>query len=159
MNGVWDWLITYYKWSLFLLIISSFFISRKYTREKILLVIWFFLPFVALALFGKVLYPRFIFFMILSLIPLIAFSFYKINELIKNKVIFIIIFLAFSTLSIHADYLIITNFAASPIPKSDLTQYINGWPAGGGVKEVIEFLENKASQKRIFVAKRNTRLS
>jgi len=152
MNGVWDWLITYYKWSLFLLIISSFFISRKYTREKILLVIWFFLPFVALALFGKVLYPRFIFFMILSLIPLIAFSFYKINELIKNKVIFIIIFLAFSTLSIHADYLIITNFAASPIPKSDLTQYINGWPAGGGLKEILGFLNKQSSNGKIYVA-------
>ena len=90
--------------------------------------------------------------MILSLIPLIAFSFYKINELIKNKVIFIIIFLAFSTLSIHADYLIITNFAASPIPKSDLTQYINGWPAGGGLKEILGFLNKQSSNGKIYVA-------
>lgn len=156
MNGVWDWLITYLKWPLFSLIIVSFFISMRYTRKKILLVIWFFLPFVALALFGKVLYPRFIFFMTLSLIPLIAFSFYKISDLVKNKVIFIIIFLAFSVLSIHADYLIITNFAASPIPKSDLEQYINGWPAGGGARETVVFLSEKAANQKIYVATEGT---
>ena len=58
MNGVWDWLITYYKWSLFLLIISSFFISRKYTREKILLVIFYHVWFPGYVLQLQLVYPN-----------------------------------------------------------------------------------------------------
>ncbi|MCL5969955.1 MAG: glycosyltransferase family 39 protein [Patescibacteria group bacterium] len=152
LHGVWDWFITYYTWPFLLFIIISFFISLKYIREKTLLVIWFLLPFVALALFGKVLYPRFIFFMTLSLIPLVAFSFYKISVLMKNKIAFAVLFLAFSFLPLRADYFVLTNFAISPIPKSDLGQYINNWPAGGGVKEVISFLGEKASKGKIYVA-------
>lgn len=156
LRGEWDWLITYLTWPIFLLIVGSFVIDRIRFREKILLVVWFFIPFFFLALFGRVLYPRFIFFMTLFLLPLASYTLITVFTVLKNKVLFVIFFLAFLTLSIRTDYYILTNFAKSPIPRSDLGQYINGWPAGGGVKEIINFLKGKSSNQNIFVASEGT---
>lgn len=156
IRGVWDWLITYLTWPFFLLIIGSLFISYKFTKEKILLILWFAIPFTALALFGRVLYPRFIFFMTLSLLPLIALA---VNELffrIKSKILFFTFLLIISFFAIRSDYFIISDFARAPIPKSDLGQYINDWPAGGGIKEIVEYLEKEAKRGKIYVASLGT---
>lgn len=151
LQGVWDWFITYITWSGFFLMVGAFLVDRKNFREKILLVIYFLLPFVALALFARLLYPRFIFFMILSLLPLAAYTIYVLKTRIKNKISFAILLFVLAILPLRADYFIITNFEKAPIPKSDLGQYINGWPAGGGVKEIVSFLENEAAKQKIYV--------
>lgn len=151
INGVWDWFITYVSWPWFLLIVSSFFVQKTKSLEKIVLVLWFLTPFVGLALFGRVLYPRFIFFMILPLLPLIAYSTVYLHSFFRNKVIFAIFLLVILFFPFRTDYFIITNFAKAPIPKSDLGQYINGWPAGGGVREIVSFLEKEAQKQKIYV--------
>lgn len=156
IRGLWDWFITYTTWPVFALMAASFFLSFKYFKEKVLLVAWFLIPFVALAVFGKVLYPRFTFFMILSLLPLAAFSLYEIYKKSKNILIFIALFLAFSVLMFRSDYFILTNFAKAPIPQADLGQYINDWPAGGGAKELVAFLREKSKNEKIYVATEGT---
>ncbi len=152
LRGVWDWFITYVTWPGFFLMVGAFFIERKFFREKILVVIWFILPFVALALFARLLYPRFIFFMILPLLPLAAYTIYSLYKRIKNKVVLGVCFVLLAFLPLRADYFIITDFSHAPIPVSDLGQYINGWPAGGGVKEILSFLEKEAAKGKIHVA-------
>lgn len=151
LNGVWDWFITYVSWPWFLLIIGAFFVHKTKTMEKFVHVLWFLTPFVGLALFGRVLYPRFILFMILPLLPLIAYSIVHLYGFIRNKVIFAIFILVILSLPLRADYFIVADFANAPIPKSDLGQYINGWPAGGGVKEIVSFLEKEAQKQKIYV--------
>jgi len=151
IRGVWDWFITYLTWPVFLLVISSFFVSFKFLREKILLLIWFMVPFVALALFGRVLYPRFIFFMTLSLLPLSALSISEIYERLRNKYVAFLAILVFLLLAIRGDYMILANFSKAPIPYSDLEQYINGWPGGGGINEVIRYLDKESKKGRIYV--------
>src|SRR3989344_905891 len=47
-----DWLVNYMTLPFVLLIPAAFFLDKKFLREKILLFLWFFLPFFALALFG-----------------------------------------------------------------------------------------------------------
>lgn len=156
LQGVWDWYLTYSTWPFVLLTIASFVVQRKFFWEKLLLVIWFLLPFVALALFGRVLYPRFIFFMTLTLLPLIAYSLVVLWSLIRKRMIFAVFVILVLFLPIRSDYLILTNFAKAPIPQSDLGQYINDWPAGGGVKEITSFLKEKANKQKIFVATEGT---
>lgn len=156
LAGLFDWFKHYNAISIVILMVLAFFVYKKYTREKFLLLIWFLIPFVALALFGRVLYPRFIFFMTLPLIPLVASSLLKISELIKNKILFIICFLIILAVSIHADYFVLTDFKNAPIPNSDLGQYINGWPSGGGIKEAIAYLKEQASKGQIYVATEGT---
>ncbi|MBI3069815.1 MAG: glycosyltransferase family 39 protein, partial [Candidatus Levybacteria bacterium] len=155
--GQWDWLTRYMTMPTLALVVISFFLkSRDYVREKALLIFWFAIPFAALALFGKTLYPRFIFFMTLSLLPLVAFSLFQLNKMIKNKIFFAFCFLLFAFLQLRSDYFILADFARAPIPESDLGQYINNWPAGGGINEIISFLEQRASKEKIYIATEGT---
>ena len=154
--GEWDWLRRYMTFSGVLLVVLSFLTDKKFLREKIFLFLWFIIPFVALAVFGKTLYPRFIFFMTIALLPLIAFSIFKIKDLIKNKILLFGIFVILLFLPLHSFYLIINNFSKAPIPHSDLEQYRNGWTSGAGVKELVEFLEKEARDKKIFVGTQGT---
>ncbi len=156
IKGVFDWLTIYLTWPIFVLIIASFFLSLRFLKEKLMLLVWFLIPFVAIALFGRILYPRFILFMTLFLLPLAAFSIYEIFTRVKNKYVSVVVVLAFLLISLRSDYFIIFNFPSAPIPKSDLEQYINGWPAGGGAKEIIEYLNNESKKGKIFVASPGT---
>ena len=156
IKGVFDWLTIYLTWPIFVLIIASFFISLRFLKEKLILLIWFLIPFLAIALFGRILYPRFILFMTLFLLPLAAFSIYEIFTRVKNKYVSFAVVLAFLLISLRSDYFILTDFANAPIPKSDLEQYINGWPAGGGTNQIIEYLNNESKKGKIFVASPGT---
>ncbi len=155
-HGLWDWFSTYTTYPVLLLMIASLFVAWKYTREKLLLLVYFFVPFLLLALFGKVLYPRFILFMTLPLLPLLAFFFLWVYQRFKMKVIAVLIAIIFLSLWARSDYLILTDFARAPIASSDSTQYINGWPAGGGMKEVVAYLATQAKTKKIYVASEGT---
>lgn len=164
MNGVIDWLVRYMTIPILLLVVAAFIIKPKeFLREKVLLAVWFAMPFMLLALFGKVLYPRFIFFMTLSLLPLLAYALYavaqKVYKLKKKNIVYIMVpicnILVFA-LMIRSDYYVLTNFAHAPIPFADLQQYFNDWPAGGGVREVVSFLQQKASTEKIYVLSEGT---
>lgn len=157
IKGLADWFITYFSWPVFILIFVSFVISKKFLKEKILLFLWFLVPFVYLAFFGKTLYPRFIFFMTLMLLPLAAFTLNNISTFMHNKslkVLFILIIIGISYF--RTDFFILTHFAAAPIPYSDREQYVSSWPAGGGVKETVAFFREEAKNKKIFVATEGT---
>ena len=156
IKGVFDWLTIYLTWPIFVLIIASFFISLRFFKEKIMLLLWFLIPFVAIALFGRILYPRFILFITLFLLPLAAFSIYEIFTRVKNKYVSFAVVLAFLLISLRSDYFILTDFASAPIPKSDLEQYINGWPAGGGTNQIIDYLNSQSKKGKIFVASPGT---
>lgn len=154
--GLWDWFLTYLTWPLISLMALSFLAFLKFTKEKILLFFWFIIPFTSLALFGKVLYPRFILFMILPLLPLVALALFRIYELVKNKFLFFALCLILFFWVLRSDFLILTDPAIAPVPRSDLEQYLNGWPAGGGVNDVISFLSKEAEKQKIFVASEGT---
>ncbi|MDP2638381.1 MAG: glycosyltransferase family 39 protein [Candidatus Levybacteria bacterium] len=155
-KALWDWVTRYLTWSLLILVPISFFIKKTYTREKIVLFMWFILPIVALGLFGRTIYPRFIFFMTLSLLPLIAFSLINIYEKLKKRYLIITFTVLVFFLPFKTDYLILANFARAYIPASDVQQYLTRWPAGGGVKDVIKFLEKEAEKEKIYVATQGT---
>src|SRR3990167_258047 len=155
-SGLWNWFITYMTWPVFLLVILSFFINFKFLREKLLLLIWFLVPFVALVFFGKTLYPRFIFFMTLFLLPLAAFSIYEIYSKTKIKLTGVLTLLAFLVLFLRADYFILNDFKNAPIANPDLDQYVNGWSAGGGVKESVAFFKKQAQNQHIYIGTEGT---
>lgn len=144
----------------FTLIAAVIFVSimRKqyFWKEKIVLLLWFIIPFAYLAFFGRTLYPRFTFFMMLPLLPLAAFSIYGLLGFIKNKVILGALILLLIAMPLYADYLIIANIAKAPIPHSDLEQYINEWPAGGGVKDIISYLYEESKKGKIHIASLGT---
>lgn len=156
LKGQFDWLKTYLTLPILLLITGSLFIFWEKSKEKLLLFIWFFLPFLALALFGKVIYPRFLLFMSMPLLVLAAWSLEKIALKVKNTALFSVFCFLFFVFSLYSDYKILFDSSSAPIPKSDLAQYINDWPAGGGVKEVVTYLESQAQKGKIFVGTEGT---
>lgn len=155
-KAFWDWVTRYLTWPFLSLVLLSFFVSKTYLKEKIVLFLWFILPIVALGLFGKTLYPRFIFFMILPLLPLIAYSIANIQTKIKRTSLFVIFCLAIFVLPFKTDYLILNDFTKAYIPQSDIIQYATGWPAGIGIKESVEFFKKEAEKGKIYIATQGT---
>jgi len=155
LKGEMDWLRRYLTWPWLLLVISSFF-WKKYLKEKLFLFGWFLAPFTALALFGRVLYPRFIFFMTLPLLILVAYSFYRLTQrLAKRFLVFGFCVLIFGFV-FYFDYQILFNPPHAPITFSDKAQYVTSWPSGTGIKEMVSFLEKEASRHPIVVATEGT---
>lgn len=156
LKGMMDWLIRYMTIITLCLVPLSFLIHKKKFLEKAFLFLWFFMPFIALALDGKTLYPRFILFMTMPLLVLCALSLSEIFSKIKGNTWKVLVFLFFTSLMFYSDFYILTNFAKAPIPFSDLDQYINGWPAGGGVREAVTFFRKESQNHKIFVGTEGT---
>ncbi len=155
-KGLWNWMITYLTIPLFALAMASFFITKRYTREKILLLLWALIPFVFLAFFGKTIYPRFILFMTLFLLPLVAFTMVTVKSRLSNTYLYAFFFLLSISFALFADYKISTDFIHAPIPRPDADQYVKSWPAGGGIKEAVVFFEEQAQRGPIFLATQGT---
>jgi 4-amino-4-deoxy-L-arabinose transferase-like glycosyltransferase len=151
-----DWVIRYSTWPLLTLALIPFFIKKSFLREKLLLLVWFAAPLVALGLFGRTIYPRFIFFMMLSLLPLVAYSLVSIYMRLKKFYVFLIFLFLVFILVFKTDYLILNDFAKANIPVSDTSQYLTSWPAGRGVKESVNFFRKEAEKGKIYIATQGT---
>lgn len=155
-RGLFDWFFTYFTIPWALLVIAAFFIKKEYLKEKTLLFLWFLLPILALCFLGKTLYPRYLLFMTIPLIPLVAYSLWSLFSKLKNTLIRAILILVVVAIPLWSDYFIIFDFAHAPIPKIDLEQLINGWPAGGGIRESVEFFKEKSKNGEIMVGTQGT---
>lgn len=150
------WFIQYMNiW--ILLVLASFFLNKKYWKEKLVLVLYFLAPLGGLAVFGRLIYPRYIFFMTLPLLPLAGFSVYHIVTGLRKKSQIALLLLAFLGAAVFIDFRIITDIASSPLPHSDKEQYVTGWASGYGVEESVVFFEQQAAAgEEIYVATQGT---
>lgn len=153
LNGLGLWWIGYTTIPfIMVLALSLFWRDSKSLKERILLFLLFILPFSALALFGKVLYPRFILFMTVSLIPLYAYAIDKIMTIIKNKILLWVILAAIFIYPLYFDYKIIFDVIDAPLARSERFQFLDDWPSGYGVLQVIDYInQEKAKQPVILV--------
>jgi 4-amino-4-deoxy-L-arabinose transferase-like glycosyltransferase len=165
LNGLTSWLLQYLTPSFVILVLLAIVFINKYFKDKILLLLYFALPFLALALFGKLIYPRFIFLMSIMLLPLVAWSldflFVESEKLFAKKIIYARVAQALLLIVIIAYPLYVSVFFAvnplkAPIADEDHGQYVNGWAAGWGVKESVAFFEQQAKNQKIFVATEGT---
>lgn len=160
--GLLSWLYEYLKVPFIVLILISLLRYKDFTREKLLLLVYFSAPFVALALFGKVIFPRFIFFMSLMLLPLASLGLSYVTEYVikKYKVSRSLAFVIVTTIFIAYPALVSLQFIYDPvnsrIATADNRQYINSWAGGWGVKESVEYFRNEAKDKKIYVATAGT---
>lgn len=155
LRGMFDWFIHYFGWPMFAFFLVGF-VSIKNIKKNLLCLVWFAAPFVALALFGRVLYPRFIFFMTLSLIPVAAFGIDRVLNLFKSKAAKVAFLLIAFLFWMYVDWRVLKDPYTAPIPKADKNQYLNDWPAGGGIKEVVNFLEEKSKNGKVYVGTEGT---
>lgn len=151
IRGMFDWLVHYLSWPVWIAVLLPAFTFWKRPREKLLLYGWWLSPFVALALFGRVLYPRFILFMTMPLLILASLTINSISQRWGKTVLGVILLGTLMFPSIWTDYLLLTQPTHALIPQADRGQYINDWPAGWGVKEVSDFILEKSQKEKVVV--------
>jgi 4-amino-4-deoxy-L-arabinose transferase-like glycosyltransferase len=156
LKGLSAWLIGYLSIPFLLLIPASFFVNKKFQKEKLYLLIWFLVPFFALAFFGKVIYPRFILFMTMPLLLLSSYGLYTLLLSAKRFRLQCVIALVFLIQFIIVDYFILTDLNHAPIPQAERDQMITGWAGGTGVKETVAFLQKESKNKKIYVGTQGT---
>ncbi|HVZ59070.1 MAG TPA: glycosyltransferase family 39 protein [Patescibacteria group bacterium] len=150
-----DWFMRYVGLPLGLTALAALVIDKKFWREKVLFLLWFLIPYVGFAFIGRTIYPRYIFPMTLTLLPLVAYTLVVLQNKLSQTKWWIVVVLVLSY-SILTDFLIIYNFANSPIPAADKGQYLTAWPAGVGVKETTEYLSQQAATHKIYIGTEGT---
>lgn len=149
--SLWGWFVSYTGYLAIFVVVLGLLCDKKFIREKIILVSWFVIPFVILAFVGRVIYPRYILFMAISLIPIASYGLVGIKNVLKNKFVLgaLIIITVFPFLK--TDFYIITDFPKADIPLTDKFQYSIGWPAGNGISESVEFFKRESNKGPIFI--------
>lgn len=166
-SGLFSWLVQYLKIPYIVLILVALILIKKSFKEKLLLFLYFVLPFTALALFGKLIYPRFIYFMSLSLLPLAAWGLnYVIGEALKyvrgkdrvnlTRITVPIIVAVFVWYPLFVSFQFAQDPINSQIANADNSQYANSWAAGWGVSQSIAFFKEQAQTHKIYVATEGT---
>jgi len=151
LKGLFDWTIKYLTLPIVALIILGLFWSKTFLKEKLLIFSWYIIPLTGLALFGLVLYPRFIFFMVVPLFLLASLGIYNIFSKIKFTFIKVIIFILIIIIPSKICLDLIIKPENAKIPGADSNQYFNDWPSGWGVKESVDFFKKQAESEKISI--------
>jgi len=139
---------------IFIALLWTFF--RK-DKKILYLFIWFLFPFISLAFFGKVLFPRFLLFMVMPLFIVCGFIFSKIFIFALDKMKVFLLFIPLMLIyPAYQSYLIIFSPVDVNIPVIDRNQLFDDWPSGYGVKEVISYLSKKAETSKIVIGTEGT---
>lgn len=107
---------------------------------------WFILPLIAIIFFTKVLFPRYMIFFGAMFLILSTYFLNNVSNKLRN-IFFIIIILAVS----YFNYTIIFDYKNIPFPEVDRGQYLEGWPAGWGIKEFMDFARVKSQTRPVII--------
>lgn len=156
LRGMFDWVREYITLPVFIAALLPLFTRWPYRKERLLLYIWWILPFMALANFAKILYPRFILFMTIPLFIIAADSYIRIWSLIQRPLMRFVLIGIFFLPGMFISRTIVTDPIHAGIPLSDRNQYMNDWPAGGGVLEVVAYLREAVRHEKVAVITEGT---
>lgn len=128
----------------------------KKERCIIYLFLTFFIPFLSLTVFGRLVYPRFIFFMVLPLLPIIAYASLTLMQGLKNPLARLALIFVIFAYSVVNSYYVIFQPTAASLPSIDSEQLLNSWPAGYGVKEVVTYVTEQSKTEKVYLATEGT---
>lgn len=162
LRGLGTWTIEYMTLPYIFFVLIALFHFRDQFKAKTYLLLNFLIPFVAIALVGKVLFPRYIFFMSAMLLPLAAWGIVWVSDYVAKKwkqsekvLLSLCTILAVAIAAYTSIYFTFDPINA-PIPRADSRQYVNGWGAGWGVVEATRYFTDQAKDKKIYVATEGT---
>jgi 4-amino-4-deoxy-L-arabinose transferase-like glycosyltransferase len=123
-----------------------FFLFKRQTPLAFYLFLWFLIPFLIIASISKVIFPRYLIFFASLIVVFASFFLTQINQ--KTK---IFLFTLFLISAFYFDHKILFDFKNISFPEVDRGQYIEGPPAGFGVKEIIDFSIKKSKEKPVIL--------
>lgn len=137
-----------------LLVALALVLRRSVWRQKLVLLLWFVVPFMALAFFGKPFFltPRYLLFMAMPLLILAALAIDELWEKLRPTYLAVAVVLLAIAPMLFKDFTILTNFSKAAIPQKDHKQLIAGYASGVGVKRTADFLRAQSRHQPIFVA-------
>jgi 4-amino-4-deoxy-L-arabinose transferase-like glycosyltransferase len=156
------WIVGYLTPPVVLLVVlgavGSLFTHR---RAVLLLAGYFFIPLIASALFGKIIYARYLMFFIMPLLIMagrgLEMTFFWLLRRGRVSVVSAgLLSLLLLAPAIRTDVFLVTNPPLAEIPDNDKNQYVDDWPAGYGSREVVAFLKEKAREGKVTVATEGT---
>ena len=152
LNGLTSWLQAYLSWPLIIAIIVAFVWFAKKNRQSAgYFALWFAVPFFSLALFGKIIYPRFLLFMVPPLLVPLGIWF---GDLLTRKINRLQVYAILGIVLLPPVYFgtkVLTDPVHAPFPPADHQQFISDWPAGYGIKEVVAYLTDTAKRGPLVV--------
>lgn len=116
------------------------FVFKKYFRQSLALVGIFLIHLVYMATFNKVIYPRFLLTFTPYLLILAAAGLASIKKFTVLAAVAVVIF----ALPIYTDVKLLFDPVNAPLLQADRDQYLDGWAAGYGVKEVRGYLSKES---------------
>lgn len=121
-------------------------LAKRDFRLFLYLLAWIVAPYVVVSFFMKVLFPRYIiFFAGLSIIAAGA-AFHYLSDKWRK-----FLFTLFLLSVVYFDYTIIFAPSAIPFPEVDRGQYIEGWPAGWGIKEFMDEVRAESKSRPVVI--------
>lgn len=141
-------------WPVFLSFIFAIFLSLyKKKKENIIIFLWGTIPFIILTALLKTYTARYILPSVVPFVFLASWSFAEISEKIaKNtKAVFGTLTTLVLIPAIIFDYQLITKPWKANLPEKEKNGYFEGWTAGYGIKEMANFLKEKAKDQKILV--------
>lgn len=157
LKGLTSWLVGYLTLPLtIVIIISIIWYLRKNFREAIFFLSYFLVPFMALAFFGRIIYPRFIIFMVPPLMIMMTVFILHLWSESKNRHLFLLVSLLVLLPALNFNFKTLTDPIHAPMPLADRQQLINDWPAGYGIREIVLFFREEAKNKSIIVGTEGT---
>ena len=158
LNGLSTFLRDYFTIPVLILALANVIYSIVKFRLKILVLFaWFIVPFLALAAFGKILFPRFILFMSLPLLLISAEFISMLLDNARRKKNYIFALIAISLIfPVYNSLTLLINPVKANIPEIDRNQLFNDWPSGYGVKEVVHYIEKQATGQTVVIGTEGT---
>ena len=131
-------------------ILGCFGFYFMYKKDRVIttyLLSWILAAAVLLAFVAKVLFPRYI----MPLGGLLIMPVGFLMAYIKDKK-YLWGILAVIVLSVgYFNYTILFDPARIPLPDVDRGQYIEDWPAGWGIKEIVDIAREKSKEKPVYI--------
>ena len=148
-----DWFVKMGPWPILILGLLGLAISfKKYWKEKLLLLTWFFFPLLVQSEYARVFTVRYILYMLPFFFILSASSFLATKKVVRA--VAVIVLALFLGKSLLFDFYLLTNPAKANLPNSERSGYLEEWTAGDGIKEISEYLRSeniKEPNKKIVV--------
>ncbi len=153
LGGLTNWLIAYFTWP-WLIGVGIILLTtlKLHWRKTLLLFGWFIGPYLVLAAFGLILYPRFILFMTFPFLVILAFGLGSIRSIWLRATSYVLL----ASYAIYFSGQIIFNPIFAPLPNADRSQFLDDWPAGYGINEIVAFLRQESLSKNVYVATEGT---
>src|SRR3990167_2638213 len=126
-------------------VVGLFLLFKNKNKYAIYFTILLIIPLIIISCISKILFPRYIIFFGTTLTILAS---YFLSQLKDKKNLLISISLILVSV-LYFDYTLLFDNAKVPFPGVDRGQYLEGWPAGWGARDIVEYAKNHSTGRRI----------